>query len=39
MPSQFLEPETAIKVQLTANRAFAGNSKQQKITVRDVIKR
>ncbi|MDJ0650096.1 MAG: collagen-like protein [Xenococcaceae cyanobacterium MO_188.B19] len=39
MPSEFLQPETAIEIQLTANRAFAGNSKQQKITVRDVIKR
>ncbi|HHP7229841.1 MAG TPA: collagen-like protein [Xenococcaceae cyanobacterium] len=39
IPPEFLEPETAIEVQLTANRAFAGNSKEQKITVREVIQR
>ena len=39
MPPQFLESNTAIEIQLVANRSFGDNSKQQKITVRDVIKR
>ncbi len=39
MAKELLETNTAIEIQLTANRSFAGNSKQQKITVREVIKR
>ena len=39
IPPEFLKTGTDIEVQLTANRSFADNSKQQKITVREVIKR
>ena len=39
IPPEFLETGTAIEVQLTANRSFGGNSKEQKITVRKVIER
>lgn len=41
IPPEYLEPGTAIEVQLVANRSFADNkySKEQKITVRDKIER
>ena len=41
IPPEYLEPGTAIEVQLVANRSFADNkySKEQKITVREIIER
>lgn len=40
IPPEFLELDTAIEVQVIANRSFADKySKEQKITVREVIKR
>lgn len=38
LPQEYLQPDTAVEVQIIANRSFADKySKQQKITVRDVI--
>ena len=40
IPPEYLQPNTAIEVRLVANRSFADKySKQQKITVREIIKR
>ncbi len=39
MSSEFLQANTAVEIQLVADRTFGGNSKQQRITVRDVITR
>ena len=37
IPPEFLQPGVAIEVQLTANRSFGENSKEQKVLVRDKI--
>jgi len=39
IPTQYLENNTAVELQLTINRSFGDNSAVQKITVRDILKR
>jgi hypothetical protein len=37
IPPEYLQPGVAVEVQLIANRSFADNSKEQRITVQEII--